>query len=113
MNNEIVPVRCDVEWRKSESGIVEVVLDKELGKIEARVAKILGAPTIVRRPMDEMNSALWLLIDGSRSLREIIERMDIIFSERIAPVHERVGRSIAQFIDLGLVFLLSEKQESG
>ena len=102
---DVFPVRCEVEWAILESGIVEISLDKKLSMIEQKVTRILGAPTFVRRPMDQMNSALWLLMDGSRSVRSIIEEMDDQFDEMIAPVNERVSRSIAQFVELGLVIL--------
>ena len=80
--------RCEVKWTILESGIIEISLDKNLSMIEQKISTILGAPTFVRRPMDEMNSALWLLMDGSRSVRSIIEEMDDQFDEMISPVNE-------------------------
>ena len=106
---DIFPVRCQVEWTTLESGCIEITLDKKLTRIEAKVARILGAPTFVRRPMDRMNSALWILMDGSRNIREIIEEMDARFDEAISPVDERVSNSIAQFVELGLVSLTKMK----
>ena len=89
----------------NESGCIEITLDKNLSKIEAKVARILGAPTFVRRPMDKMNSALWMLMDGTRNVRTIVEEMDAQFDESISPASERVNKSIAQFVELGLVSL--------
>ena len=106
---DIFPVRCQVEWTKSKNGCIEIKIDKNLSRIEERVARILGAPTFVRRPMDEMNSSLWLLMDGTRNVRAIVEEMDTQFDEKIAPVDERVTNSIAQFVELGLVVLVSSK----
>ena len=108
---DMFPVRRQVEWTTLESGCVEISLDKNLTKIEAMVAKILGAPTLVRRPMDKMNSALWLLMDGTRNVRAIIEEMDAQFNEAISPVDERVSNSIAQFVELGLVSLTRIKDD--
>ena len=104
---DIFPVRCQVEWTTLESGCVEITLDKNLSKIEEKVARIMGAPTIVRRPMDKMNSALWMLMDGTRNVGTIVEEMDAQFDEAISPVSERVNKSIAQFVELGLVSLTS------
>ena len=39
------------------------------------------------------------------SVDQIVSEMDSIFRERIAPVNERVNRSIADFVNLGLVEL--------
>ena len=108
---DIFPVRCQVEWTTLESGCIEISLDKNLTKIETKMARILGAPTFVRRPMDKMNSALWVLMDGTRSVRAIIEEMDARFNETISPVDERVSNSIAQFVELGLVSLTRMKDD--
>ena len=108
---DIFPVRCQVEWTTLESGCVEITLDKNLSKIEEKVARIMGAPTIIRRPMDQMNSALWALMDGSRNVRAIIAEMDAQFDEMISPVDERVSNSIAQFVELGLVTLTITKDD--
>ena len=102
---DIFPVRRQVEWTILESGCIEITLDKNLSKIETNVARIFGAPTFVRRPMDKMNSALWILMDGTRNVRTIVEEMDAQFDEAISPVSERVIKSIAQFVVLGLVSL--------
>ena len=108
---DIFPVRCQVEWTTLESGCIEITLDKNLSKIEEKVARIMGAPTFVRRPMDKMNSALWVLMDGSRNVRAIIDEMDAQFEEAISPVDERVSNSIAQFVELGLVSLTGMKDD--
>ena len=108
---DIFPVRCQVEWKTLESGCIEVTLDKNLTKIEAKVARILGAPTFVRRPMDKMNSALWVLMDGTRNVRAIVEELDAQFNEAISPVEERVSNSIAQVVELGLVSLTRMKND--
>ena len=106
---DIFPVRRQVKWSTNESGCIEIILDKNLSKIEAKLARILGAPTFVRRPMDKMNSALWMLMDGTRNVRTIVEEMDAKFDEAISPVSERVNNSIAQFVELGLVSLTRMK----
>ncbi len=108
---DIFPVRRQVEWTILESGFIEITLDKKLSKIEERVARIVGAPMFVRRPMDEMNSALWLLMDGTRNVREIIGEMDAQFDETISPVDERVSNSIAMFVEIGLVSLTAMKDD--
>ena len=108
---DVFPVRCEVEWIVLKNGYVEIILDKNLGKIEEKITRIMGAPTIVRRPMDKMNSALWLLMDGSRNVSKIIEEMDSQFNEMISPAAERVSNSIAQLVELGLVTLTTKKDD--
>ena len=102
---DIFPVRMEVDWEELGSGKIVIVVKKDLSSVEEKVANFLGAPKTVRRPLDEMNSKLWLLMDGKMSVDQIVSEMDIVFREKIAPVNERVNRSIADFVNLGLVEL--------
>ena len=102
---DIFPVRIEVDWETIDSDKIVIVVSKDLSSIEERIANFVGAPKTVRRPLDEMNSKLWLLMDGRMSVDQIVSEMDSIFRERIAPVNERVNRSIADFVNLGLVEL--------
>jgi hypothetical protein len=61
--------------------------------------------------MDKMNSALWVLMDGTRSVRAIVKELDAQFNDAISPVEERVSNSIAQFVELGLVSLTRMKND--
>ena len=102
---DIFPVRMEVDWEELGSGKIVIVVKKDLSSVEEKVANFLGAPKAVRRPLDEMNSKLWLLMDGKMSVDQIVSEMDRVFREKIAPVNERVNRSIADFVNLGLVEL--------
>ncbi|MDP6913027.1 MAG: hypothetical protein QF736_03790 [Candidatus Thalassarchaeaceae archaeon] len=102
---DIFPVRMEVDWEELGSGKIVIVVKKDLSSVEEKVANFLGAPKTVRRPLDEMNSKLWLLMDGKMSVDQIVSEMDRVFREKIAPVNERVNRSIADFVNLGLVEL--------
>ncbi len=108
MPGEIYPDRQGIEWITTTSGNIEIIMKKDLNWFEKKVAYFIGAPTIVRRPLDEMNSKLWTLMDGTRTLDQIIIEMDQIFKENIAPVTDRVTRSIAIFVESGLVSLNRE-----
>ena len=105
MGNEVYPVRMDVDWEEFSPGNVVIIVNKDLSRFEERVADFLRAPKTVRRTLDEMNSKLWLLMDGGMSVNQIVVEMDRIFSEKIAPASERVSRSIADFVNMGLVTL--------
>ena len=102
---DVFPVRANVDWQELGSGSIVIVVNKDLRPFEEKVADFLGAPKTQRRPLDEMNSRLWMLMDGKMSVNQIVLEMDRIFSEKIAPVNERVNRSIADFVNLGLVKL--------
>ena len=103
MDSDLFPVRVEVEWEELGTEKVVITVNKELGSFGERIADFLGAPKTVRRPLDEMNSKLWLLMDGTMAVNQIVSEMDRIFAEKIAPANERVNRSIADFVKLGLV----------
>ena len=65
---DIFPVRMEVDWEELGSGKIVIVVKKDLSSVEEKVANFLGAPKTVRRPLDEMNSKLWLLMDGKMSV---------------------------------------------
>jgi hypothetical protein len=100
------PVRRDVAWRISKDELVEITLEKELGNVENKIADFFRAPKQVIRPLDEMNSRLWQLMNGKNSLHRIVALMDSEFAEKIAPASERITISIRDFVELGLVTLV-------
>jgi|TARA_B100001996_G_scaffold8073_1_gene6799 TPP-dependent indolepyruvate ferredoxin oxidoreductase alpha subunit len=103
---DIFPVRKEVDWEELDSEKIVIVVNKDLSSIEEKIANFLGAPRTIRRPLDEMNSKLWLLMDGKMNVEQIVSEMDRVFHEKIAPANERVNRSIADFVNLGLVELM-------
>ncbi len=111
------PVRLPVWWgRRGAAGphpdlegisgrFVVIRHPKKFRKFEGFLARIMRAPKELRRPLDDMNSLLWELCDGTRQFEEICDMLDSTFHERIAPVHERTSAAIVKFNQLGLLGL--------
>tara|TARA_Y100001968_G_scaffold300809_1_gene312580 strand:+ start:635 stop:1093 length:459 start_codon:yes stop_codon:yes gene_type:complete len=111
------PVRLPVWWgRRGAAGphpelegvtgrFVVIRHPKKFRRFEQFIARILRAPKELRRPLDDMNSLLWELCDGTRTYEEICQLLDNTFHERIAPVRERTGAAITRFNQLGLIGL--------
>lgn len=116
-SGDVFPTRVPVWWGRR--GVVgphpdvkgvtgkQIVIrhPKTLSGLEAILASILRGPKELRRPLDDMNSMLWELMDGSNDFSTICSLMDSTFHERIAPVEERVRASIAKFYSLGLAVI--------
>lgn len=83
-------------------------IPKQFGRIEGWFAKLLRAPREIRRPLDQMNSLLWELCDGSRTFGEICAIMDDVFRENIAPVMQRTAAAIGLFQRNNLALMLDE-----
>ena len=81
-------------------------IPKQFGRIEGWFAKVLRAPKEIRRPLDQMNSLLWELCDGSRTFGEICEVMNEVFHENIAPVMQRTAAAIGLFQSNNLALML-------
>ena len=55
--------------------------------------------------MDDMNSVLWELMDGTLKLGTITRLMDATFHERVAPADERIRASIGKLVSDGLAIV--------
>ena len=105
------PTRFSVDWIQSGSGLVTLRHEKSMSRLERFITKIFNAPKDILRPLDEMNSYLWNIMDGTRNLSEIFLEMDAKFHEKIAPVEERVTKSILNFMQLGFVVIIMDSDE--
>ena len=111
------PVRLPVWWgRRGATGphpelegvtgrFIVIRHPKRFKRFEGFLARLLRAPKELRRPLDDLNSLLWELCDGTRSFEEICHLMDSTFHERIAPVAERTTAALTRLNQLGLIGL--------
>ena len=108
-----MPVRLPVKWYFDNklSNIIIIEYEKKFSKIESLLSKLLKSPTSVKRTLDIMNSRLWLLMDGNNNFSDIIDMMESEFKEEIIPSKQRITTSIMNFIELGLVTLLTNSEE--
>lgn len=84
---------------------VVIIIEKDFNRLEWVLARLTGAPRLLRRPLDRLNSALWDLIDGNRTLSQITHIMEDCYEEEIIPARQRCSASISKLIELNLVEL--------
>ncbi|MGB0813969.1 MAG: hypothetical protein ACPGSA_00240 [Poseidonia sp.] len=101
-------VHKDPSLRGVSGRMIVLRIPKQFGRIEGWFAKVLRAPKEIRRPLDQMNSLLWELCDGSRTFGEICQVMDEVFHEHIAPVIQRTAAAIGLFQSRNLALMLDE-----
>ncbi len=111
------PIRLPVWWaRRGAAGphpelggvtgrFIVIRQPKQFKRFEGLLARLLRAPKELRRPLDDLNSLLWELCDGTRSFEEICNLMDSTFHERIAPVYDRTTAALTRLNQLGLIGL--------
>ena len=115
-----IPVRVPCLWEhgisyNTPNGILEdygisdkqvvIIIQKDFNRFEWLLARLTGAPRLLRRPLDRLNSGLWDLIDGNRTLSEIIQIMEHCYEEEIIPARQRCSASISKLIELNVVEL--------
>ena len=120
IGTDSIPIRLPCSWEHGISygtpdrtledhGIsdkqVVIFIEKEFNRLEGLLARLTGAPSMLRRPLDRLNSALWDLIDGDRTLSQIIQIMEDCYDEEIIPAGQRCSASISKLVELNLVGL--------
>ena len=113
------PVRAKVYWGRhprtdSDSMSmpvtgrrVVIIQLKQFRRLERLASKILGGRSTLRRPLDEMMSAVWELSDGSRTFEEICINLDELFEEEVAPVEARTAAAIELLARTGSIEVLT------
>ena len=92
---EMVPERI-LEWTDSGDGKVKVLVPRYGGSRLGRwIAGRIGRPHISVN-LDDIGSSVWLACDGRATVQEIARSLESEFGERIAPVHERLGKFFAE-----------------
>jgi len=122
--SELYPVRLPVYWgRRGEAGPhpeiegitgrqVVIGIEKKFRRIERFMARLFKAPKMLRRPLDDINSLLWELMNGRNNFGEICKFLDETFHERISPVVDRCALAVEQFKRLGLAVMLAHPLEN-
>ena len=83
-------------------------IPKQFKKLEGFLARLFKAPKELRRPLDEMNSMLWELCDGTRTFAQVCTVLNDVFKEEISPVLHRTTAALRQFEHNNLMLMLEE-----
>lgn len=86
---ETVPVKAT--QGASEEGSTVVLLMPRYPTIAGKlVGKLFGRSTHIKVKLDDVGSAVWRLIDGTRNVRQIGEEIQSSFGEGAQPVFPRL-----------------------
>lgn len=88
--NIVFKLRNGIEYEVNEDGIV-TVFEKQDHKIQKMFRKIkFKIPMYKKITLDQYGSAVFLLIDGKRTVKEIGESLQVKFGEEVHPLYERL-----------------------
>jgi hypothetical protein len=111
MPKTLVPIRLPVVWYINTDNTVTIEYDKKFSRFESLLSNILKSPKILKRPLDNLNSQLWILMDGTNNIGNLISKMESLFQEEIIPAENRINKSIVTFLDLRLITIITTKEE--
>lgn len=86
----IFKIRDCVEYEVNEDGIV-TILEKQEHKIQKFFRKLkFKIPMYKKIELDEYSSAVFVQIDGVKTVKEIGENLEVKFGEKVHPLYERL-----------------------
>lgn len=95
---DLTPVRVhDHEIR--DDGRVNILLPRFKNEIARRMFKPPKKSDYIPIKLDEIGSAIWLLIDGKIRVLEICEKMKMQYPDKMQPIDETETR-VTQFLSL-------------
>ncbi len=100
----IYPVRNQVKWLKKDDQVV-LIYPKDLSNFETWLQKRLGGPEMIKRPMDDIGSKIWLMCDGRHTVNDICTELDEIYHEDVEPVLDRVSKLLEVLLRSNLIRL--------
>lgn len=100
----IYPIRNPVKWKKVKDRIV-LVYPKNFTGFESWLHKRIGGPGIIRRPLDELGSKIWLMCDGKHTIEYICTELDEQYHEDVEPVLDRVSKFLEILLKQNLIRL--------
>jgi hypothetical protein len=106
------PRRTLETWEVSkDTGRVVVTHPKAFGRLEGKLARALGAPKEIRRPLDEFGSLIWQLCDGNHTIEEIARAAEERFAERFEPAVPRTLRFVEILAQRRLVLVVRQAED--
>jgi hypothetical protein len=98
----VYPVRNPVKWIFKNERVV-LVYPKNFTNFESWLHKRIGGPDMIRRPLDEVGSKVWLMCDGKHTIEVICNELDEEYHEEIEPVLDRVWRFLELLLKQNLI----------
>ena len=104
----VYPMRNRVKWKHRDDHVM-LVYPKNFSKFETWMHKRIGGPDMIRRPLDEVGSKIWLMCDGKHTIQEMCTELDEQYHEEIEPVLDRVWKFLEILLGSNLIRLSPER----
>ncbi len=94
--------------RKEDEGTVVLIYKKNFTRFERWLHKLIGGPEYIRRPLDRPGTTIWDLCDGEHTILDIVNEVEELYREDVAPALPRVAKFVQMLRERNLVLLLKE-----
>ena len=95
---DLTPVRL-MEDCLTDNGRIDILLPRFKRKIWREVSRNSKKGEYIRIHLDELGSAIWLLIDGQKKVMTICNELNKIKAEKLQPFEETEKR-VTQFLSM-------------
>lgn len=99
---DLIP-RQMVEYEVDDTKLVTLLAPRFKNKLLKKWLKPRMKQPYLKVKLDEIGSAVWLLCDGQRNVKEITTVLREQFQEKIEPCYERLGVFFQQLEQTGLI----------
>ncbi|BDC94713.1 Coenzyme PQQ synthesis protein D (PqqD) [Treponema bryantii] len=84
---------ADIQWRVKENGIVEVDMVNK-GFFNSIAQKFFHRPRVSHIALDKYGTTLWLALDGTATVNDVLEKMKEAFPEE----QDKMLNRVVQFL---------------
>lgn len=99
---DLTPIRI-MNHAVDENGVVSILIPKFKNRIVKKYFEHLLKHPHIKLKLDEIGSAVWLLIDSDKKLGTIADELVVKFGEKIKPVEERLPKFISQLYEQSFI----------
>jgi hypothetical protein len=99
---DLTPVRI-IKEETDKDNIVTLLVPKFTSKFGAKYLQPRIKSPYIKMKLDQLGSASWLAIDGSKKVADIIVELEKTFGEKITPASERFTKFLTILYDQKLI----------
>jgi hypothetical protein len=91
---EYVVVKNDEkQWEETNDGLIRFIIPRD-GLLDKIVRLLFNTPEEMKIDLDEIGTEVWKQIDNERNVKEIADRVEDEFGEKIEPLYPRLVKYI-------------------
>lgn len=107
---ELTPIRKHAHEFDSD-GLVHVLVPKFTDPILSKLLQPRLKDKFIKADFDEFGTTLWLLLNGTNKVEDIVKAMKMKFGDKVEPAYERVTIFLQNLHKNKLIYFLELNKE--